>query len=110
LAPSAFQPQEIRRLGQSLDMIIPPRLRQRHWGGYHRLMKGVTAVKGPAICLRFPVLGKDDGSPISLQFTIVPSRAKPGGLAGLAAIMRDVTKRFDEVRALKQKLKGDLQP
>ena len=27
-------------IGQSLDIIIPPRLRKRHWEGYRRVMAG----------------------------------------------------------------------
>ena len=45
-----------------------------------------------------------DGSRISLEFTITALRDPSGELIGLAAIMRDVTKRFEEMRTLKQKL------
>jgi hypothetical protein len=38
------------------------------------------------------------------RFTIVTLRDGAGALTGLAAIMRDVTERFEEMRALKQKL------
>jgi hypothetical protein len=34
----------------------------------------------------------------------VPLRDGAGELTGMAAIMRDVTKRFEEIRVLKQKL------
>jgi PAS domain S-box-containing protein len=44
------------------------------------------------------------GKGISLEFTIVPLRSEAGELLGLAAIMRDVTKRFEEKRALERKL------
>ncbi len=47
---------------------------------------------------------KKDGAGVSIEFTIVPLRDEAGQLIGLAAIMRDVTKRFEEIRALKQKL------
>ena len=29
---------EAEALGQSLDLIIPERQRQRHWDGYHKTM------------------------------------------------------------------------
>ena len=45
-----------------------------------------------------------DGSGVSLEFTIVPLRDRSGRLTGLAAIMRDVTERFEAMRALKRKL------
>jgi PAS domain S-box-containing protein len=90
-------------LGQSLDIIIPDRLRQRHWDGYRRVMKSGESRYGQGDVLAVPGIAKD-GSRISLEFTIIPLRAETGELIGLAAIMRDVTKRFEEMRALRQKL------
>jgi hypothetical protein len=47
---------------------------------------------------------KKDDAGVSVEFTIVLLRDRTHQLAGLAAIMRDVTKRFEEMRALKQML------
>jgi len=47
---------------------------------------------------------RKDGSTISVQFTITPIKDETGKLIGMAAIMRDVTKQFEELRALKRKL------
>jgi PAS domain S-box-containing protein len=47
---------------------------------------------------------KKDGTAISVEFTIVPLADSSGRLTGVAAIMRDVTAKFNEVRALKRKL------
>ena len=47
---------------------------------------------------------KMDGTRISVEFTIVPLRDKAGYLTGLLAIIRDVTKRFEEVQILKRNL------
>jgi PAS domain S-box-containing protein len=90
-------------IGQSLDIIIPERLRKRHWDGYRQVIESGESRYGQGDILAVPGIRKD-GSGISLEFTIVPLRAGSGELAGLAAIMRDVTKRFEEVRALKQRL------
>jgi PAS domain S-box-containing protein len=90
-------------IGQSLDIIIPERLRKRHWDGYHRVIAGGESRYGQGDILAVPGI-KKDGSPVSLEFTIVPLQNGAGELTGLVAIMRDVTKRFEEVRALKQKL------
>jgi PAS domain S-box-containing protein len=46
---------------------------------------------------------RKDGGRISLEFTIVPLRDETGQMIGMAAIMRDVTSRFEELRALRQK-------
>ena len=53
--------------------------------------------------LAVPGIAKD-GRRISVEFTIIPLRARTGELLGLAAIMRDVTKRYEEMRALRHKL------
>jgi PAS domain S-box-containing protein len=47
---------------------------------------------------------RKDGTRISLEFTIVPLRDGDGRMSGMAAIMRDVTARFEEMRTLKNKL------
>ena len=90
-------------IGQSLDIIIPERLRKRHWDGYRQVIETGESRYGQGDILAVPGI-REDGSGVSIEFTIVPLRAGTGGLIGLAAIMRDVTKRFEEVRALKQKL------
>ena len=90
-------------IGQSLDIIIPVRLRKRHWEGYHRAIESGVSRYGHGDILAVPGV-KKNGVRISIEFTIVPLRDGTGRLTGLAAIMRDVTKRFEEMRALKQQL------
>ncbi len=89
-------------LGQSLDLIIPEKHRARHWEGYHRVMAtGVT--KYGRDLLKVPALRKD-GSRASIEFTIVPVRDGAGRMVGVAAIIRDVTRRWGEERALRARL------
>jgi PAS domain S-box len=90
-------------LGQSLDLIIPERLRARHWEGFRRVMATGESHYGAGDLLSVPGLHKD-GRRISLEFTIVPLKDEQGQMHGLAAIMRDVTSRFEEIRSLKEKL------
>jgi PAS domain S-box-containing protein len=90
-------------IGQSLDIIIPERLRKRHWDGYRRVMTSGESRYGHGDVLAVPGINKD-GARISIEFTIVPLRDETAQLIGLAAIMRDVTKRFEEMRLMKQKL------
>jgi PAS domain S-box-containing protein len=90
-------------VGQSLDLIIPERLRQRHWEGYRRVMKTGNSRYGTGDILAVPGLRKD-GSRISLEFTLALLTDEEGQLAGLVAVLRDVTERYEEVRALKRKL------
>ncbi|MGE5513733.1 MAG: PAS domain-containing protein [Bacteroidota bacterium] len=90
-------------LGQSLDIIIPERLRARHWEGYRQTMATGESRYGHGDVLAVPGIRKD-GTGLSLEFTIVPLRDQTGQMTGLAAIMRDVTARFEETRSLRRKL------
>jgi len=90
-------------LGQSLDLIIPERLRARHWDGFRRVMATGESHYGEGALLSVPGMRKD-GQRISLEFTIVPLKDEQGLMQGLAAVMRDVTSRFEEIRGLKKKL------
>lgn len=90
-------------VGRSLDIIIPTRLQKRHWDGYRRVIESGESRFGQGDVLAVPGIAKD-GRQLSLEFTIVPLRDGPRGLIGLAAIMRDVTERFEKTRALKRKL------
>jgi PAS domain S-box-containing protein len=90
-------------IGHSLDLIIPERLRQRHWDGYRRTMKTGESRYGAGDVLAVPASRKD-GATISVEFTIVALKNEKDRIAGMAAIIRDVTKRFEEMRTLKRKL------
>jgi len=57
---------------------------------------------GQGDVLSVPAIRKN-GATVSVEFTVVPLQ-KNGQTIGMAAIMRDVTRRFDEMRALKRKL------
>jgi PAS domain S-box-containing protein len=89
-------------ISRSLDFIIPERLRQRHWDGYRRVMETGKSRYGESDVLSVPAVRKD-GTIISVEFTVVPLQ-NAGRMIGMVAIMRDVTSRFNEMRALKRKL------
>ncbi|HWV96036.1 MAG TPA: PAS domain S-box protein [Xanthobacteraceae bacterium] len=90
-------------MGQSLDIIIPENLRARHWDGYHRTMATGESRYGEADLLAVPGLHKD-GRRISVEFTIVMLKDAHGQMAGTAAILRDVTRQFEELRRLRRQL------
>ena len=90
-------------VGQSLDLIIPERLRKRHWQGYRQVMETGESRYAAGDLLSVPSLHKD-GRRISVEFTIVPLMGDDGRLQGVAAVMRDVTKRFEEIKGLRQQL------
>ncbi|HEV1994424.1 MAG TPA: PAS domain S-box protein [Candidatus Acidoferrum sp.] len=89
-------------MGQTLDLIVPERQRSRHWEGYHKVMAtGVT--KYGRELLAVPALTKD-GRRISIEFSIVLLRAPAGEVLGAAAIMQDVTARWQQQKDLRGRL------
>jgi PAS domain S-box-containing protein len=102
-AERIFDFAEAEALGQSLDLIIPERLRARHWAGYTATMQSGTTRYGAGEILAVPAVRKD-GRRISIEFTILPLRNEAGQMTGIAAILRDVTTRFEEMQALRKKL------
>jgi PAS domain S-box-containing protein len=94
---------EDEAIGSSLDIIIPENLRGRHWDGYRETMRTSRSRYGDGHILSVPAIRKD-GTRVSVDFTIVPFANPDGSLSGIAAILRDVTPRFEEVRALRKEL------
>ena len=94
---------ETEALGRSLDIIIPEGLRPRHWQGYRTTMRTGQSHYGDGHLLSVPAVRKD-GARVSVDFTIVPFTDDAGQMSGIAAIMRDGTARFEELRALRKEL------
>ncbi len=91
-------------VGQSMDLVIPDRLRARHWAGWDKSMAtGATRYSGQDL-LAVPAQRKD-GKPLSIEFTIQLIRDDAGELVGAAAVVRDVTARWNRDRELKARLK-----
>lgn len=87
-------------LGQSLNIIIPEKLRERHWDGYRRVIETGRSRYGTSELLSVPALTKDRGT-ISVQFTIAIVRDDDGDITGLVALLRDFTKHYSELKRLK---------
>ena len=90
-------------VGRSLDLIIPDHLRDRHWVGYRRVMQTGESHYGHGDLLSVPAL-TGRGQRISVEFTIAMLKDAQGRPTGTVAIVRDVTRRFEEMRALKRQL------
>ena len=101
-AEAIFGYAEGEAVGQSLDIIIPDRLRPRHWEGYRQVMQtGETRYSRDLLAV--PGIRKD-GSRISLEFHVTLLRDETGRSLGVAAIMRDVTARWQKERELRERL------
>lgn len=92
-------------LGQSLDIIIPERLRQRHWDGYSHMMATGQSRYGAGDLLSVPAVNKA-GDNLSIQFTVAPVHGETGELAGIVAVLRDVTATFQEMKRLRAQAAG----
>lgn len=90
-------------IGQSLDIIIPESLRARHGEGYAQTMRTGQTRYGKGDLLAVPALRKD-GARISVEFSILPFRDAGGRVVGIGAVMRDVTRKFEETKSLKKAL------
>jgi PAS domain S-box-containing protein len=90
-------------VGQSLDLIIPENQRAQHWQGYDTVMRSGQSRYGAGDVLAVPALAAD-GRRISVEFTISLLRDGKGTITGMAAVMRDVTERFETIKALRRQL------
>jgi len=93
---------EAEALGQSLDIIIPERLRGRHWEGYDKSMATGTSRYGHDL-LRVPATHKD-GSAMSIAFTVAMLFTPERKVSSIIAVIRDETVRFNDERALRKRI------
>src|SRR5258705_13081888 len=90
-------------VGRTLDLIIPERLRGRHWEGYERVMATGETRYGSGDLLSVPASTRD-ARHISVEFTIVVLR-DPGGFGtGIAAMLLGLPMWFGDHRALARRL------
>ena len=101
-AQRMFGHTEAQALGQNLDMIIPERLRKRHWDGYEKTMATGVTKYGHDV-LRVPAINSQ-GEPMSIAFTVAMLYTPTHEVSAIVAIIRDETDRFNADRALKKRL------
>jgi len=89
-------------LGQSLDLIIPERQRQRHWDGYNKSMATGETRYGSDV-LRVPALHKD-GRTLSIAFTVAMLYDDAHKVTAIVAVVRDETVRWAEERQLRTRV------
>jgi len=95
---------ETEALGQSLDLIIPERQREKHWNGYNQTMQ-TGQTRYATDILRVPALHKD-GHRLSIAFTVALLYSAENEVTGIAAVVRDETTRFKEERDLRKRLEA----
>jgi PAS domain S-box-containing protein len=86
----------------SLDLIIPERLRGRHWDGFHQALRtGETRYADDLLAVPAQ---RRDGTRISIEFRVTLLLGPDGAPEAIAAVIRDVTSRWEADRALRQEL------
>ena len=93
---------EAEVLGKTMDLIIPERLRKRHWEGYEKTMATGITKYGHDV-LRVPAIDKQ-GNSLSIAFTVAMLYGADGKVNAIASIIRDETARFNDERALKKRV------
>lgn len=101
-AERIFGYSESEALGKPLDLIIPERLRQRHWDGYRKTMETGKTRYGNDV-LRVPAIDKQ-GRSLSIAFTVAMLFSTDKKVAIIASIIRDETSRFEEERSSRRRL------
>ena len=101
-ATRMFSYVESEAIGKTLDLIIPERLRGRHWEGYQKTMATGQTRYGNDV-LRVPAVDKE-GRALSIAFTVALLRSLRGEVTGIVAVIRDETVRFQEERALRKRI------
>src|SRR5258708_15194515 len=83
-------------LGRPLDLIIPERLRNRHWEGFHKTMLTGQTKYGTDL-LRVPSVDKGGSTPPT-AFTVALLPTANGKPAAIPALIRKDTSRFNDSR------------
>ncbi len=94
---------ETEALGESLDLIVPEKYRERHWVGFREVMQTGQTHYGDQV-LRVPAM-KKDGSRVSIAFTVGLLKRGDGQVEEIFAIMRDETEAFTTQKALRDRVK-----
>jgi len=89
-------------MGQSMEMIVPERLRKRHWEGYDKSMQtGQTRYAHDV--LRVPAVDKA-GRAMSIAFTVFMLFGPDGKPNACGSVIRDETERFTQDRELRKRV------
>ena len=89
-------------LGQSLDVIIPDRLRAAHWAGFDKALEtGETKYGGRVLTTRST---HKDGRRLYVDLSFSLLKDDRGNFAGALAIARDVTERYMAERDLRARI------
>lgn len=89
-------------IGSSLDIIIPERLRQAHWEGFHRAVERGCTRHGNSVRTTRAVHKSGHKLYVDLTFGLVKDDS--GSVMGSVAVGRDGGDRYSAEKALRERL------
>jgi PAS domain S-box-containing protein len=91
-------------VGQSLDIIIPEKLRKAHWDGYEKAIARGDTISGRGSRITRATHKTGQTLYVDMSFAMVKNQANE--LIGSLAVARDATERYQEERKLRQQVAG----
>lgn len=89
-------------IGETLDIIVPEPQRKAHWDGYSKTMaSGETKYGGQTLSV--PAM-RADGTRLSVAFTVALLQEPDGTVAGIGAVMRDVTAEWEQKKSARRRI------
>lgn len=89
-------------IGQSLDLIIPEKLRKAHWDGFHKALARCGTIPGRSSLITRSLHKSGEPIYVDMSFAIVKNQA--GQLLGALAVARDATARFLNEKEMRREL------
>ncbi len=89
-------------LGQSLDLIIPERMRKAHWDGFNQAIARGGVKPGRTAMITRSLHKRTEFIYVDMSFEMV--RDEAGNMLGSIAVARDATQRFNDEKALRKQL------
>lgn len=89
-------------VGQSLDLIIPERMRQAHWDGFNQAIARGGVKPGRTSMITRSLHKSTEFIYVDMSFEMV--KDEQGRMLGSMAVARDATKRFNDEKALRKQL------
>lgn len=89
-------------VGQSLDLIIPERMRKAHWDGFNQALERGGVKPGRTSMITRSLHKSVEFIYVDMSFEMVRNEA--GQMLGSLAVARDATKRFNDEKALRKQL------
>ena len=86
--------------GQSVDIIIPEKLRAAHWAGFNKAVAHGDIHSAPGARMTRGL--KKDGDQLYVEMSFAMVRSQAGEMIGSIAVARDATARYLAERAARQ--------